>query len=48
VHETAELTGYATATGFIKAFRQVFGSTPATYIRAKRRVSGATTRRTAT
>ncbi|WP_449407835.1 AraC family transcriptional regulator [Microbacterium maritypicum] len=47
VHETAELTGYATATGFIKAFRQVFGSTPASYIRAKRRVSGATTRRTA-
>ncbi|CAH0125687.1 HTH-type transcriptional regulator NimR [Microbacterium oxydans] len=37
VQETAEIIGYGTTTGFIKAFRQVFGSTPAVYIRAKRR-----------
>ncbi|GGM48322.1 helix-turn-helix transcriptional regulator [Microbacterium saperdae] len=41
VQDTAELIGYSTPTGFIKAFRQVFGSTPATYIRAKRRLRGA-------
>lgn len=40
VQETSELIGYSTATGFIKSFRQVFGSTPAAYIRAKRRVRG--------
>lgn len=36
VQETSELTGYATSTGFIKAFRSVFGTTPAHYARAKR------------
>lgn len=36
VQETADLSGYSTATGFIKAFRQLFGSTPAAYARAKR------------
>ncbi|WEK59603.1 MAG: AraC family transcriptional regulator [Candidatus Microbacterium colombiense] len=41
VQDTAELVGYRTPTGFIKAFRHVFGSTPATYIRAKRRLQGA-------
>ena len=41
VTDAAEMVGYRTATGFIKAFRQVFGSTPAAYIRAKRRARGA-------
>lgn len=36
VQEASDLSGYATATGFIKAFRQLFGSTPAAYARAKR------------
>ncbi|MBO0979518.1 AraC family transcriptional regulator [Microbacterium sp. SD291] len=36
VQETSERTGYATSTGFIKAFRQVFGATPASYARAKK------------
>lgn len=36
VQETSELSGYSTSTGFIKAFRSVFGATPATYARAKR------------
>jgi AraC-like DNA-binding protein len=36
VQEAADLCGYDTATGFIKAFRQLFGSTPAAYARAKR------------
>ncbi|WP_223625280.1 AraC family transcriptional regulator [Microbacterium sp. EST19A] len=40
VAEASEIVGYATSTGFIKAFRQVFGSSPATYIRAKRRARG--------
>lgn len=36
VQEAADLSGYATATGFIKGFRQLFGATPAAYARAKR------------
>lgn len=36
VQEASDLSGYVTATGFIKAFRQLFGSTPAAYARAKR------------
>ncbi|MFJ6531610.1 AraC family transcriptional regulator [Microbacterium sp. NPDC091662] len=36
VQEAADRSGYSTATGFIKAFRQLFGSTPAAYARAKR------------
>jgi AraC-like DNA-binding protein len=36
VQEASDLSGYGTATGFIKAFRQLFGSTPAAYARAKR------------
>ena len=36
VQEASDLSGYATPTGFIKAFRQLFGSTPAAYARAKR------------
>lgn len=36
VQETSVLCGYSTPTGFIKAFRSVFGTTPAHYARAKR------------
>lgn len=45
VQETAEIIGYATTTGFIKAFRQAFGSTPAAHVRAKRRTRSTTTSR---
>ena len=45
VQEAADLSGYATATGFIKAFRQLFGSTPAAYARAKRGHRPASSRR---
>lgn len=41
VQDVAEMVGFSTPTGFIKAFRLVFGSTPASYIRAKRRLRGA-------
>lgn len=48
VEEAAAIVGYATSTGFIKAFRQAFGSSPATYIRARRRArSAVSARRTA-